>query len=142
MKFMKQRLKHLWMLNKDRKAYQAGFALPFVLAFSALFLFLLSHQLVYFVTKSTFYDEVNQRYELDYLLQKGVRDLQADVQTNNFSQESDGILTYDSGTVKYQILRQTEDSVTIQVRCATKEERQLIHTITFQRESGKVIAWV
>ncbi|MDT2045486.1 competence type IV pilus minor pilin ComGG [Priestia flexa] len=139
---MKQRLKHLCTLNKATKACQAGFVLPFVLAFSALFLFLLSHQLVYFVTKSTFYAEVNQRHELDYLLQKGIRDLQVDVRRHHFSQESDGSMTYDSGTVKYQVLRQAEDSVTIQVRCATNEGRQLIHTITFQRESGKVIAWV
>ncbi|TYR82428.1 competence protein ComG [Priestia megaterium] len=128
-------------MNNQMMKNERGFVLPLVLAFSALFLFLLSQQIAYYVTKSNFYHEAEERYQLDHLLENAVLHLQSHVRKEG-SFEEELSLSFPSGTILYKVVEQSDGVIVVNITCQTQRGSKLTNTAHVQLNDGQVIQWI
>ncbi|MCJ7984590.1 ComGG family competence protein [Priestia sp. OVL9] len=113
------------------KHNEQGFILPVVLAFCALFLLLVAQQTTYFVTKSSFYQEVEQKNRLQHLLENAVVHVKKEIKEHNKSPSASLVL--ETGTVSYEVVSEDEQMIILKIKCQTLQGRALTETAYIQK---------
>ncbi|MGG0339666.1 competence type IV pilus minor pilin ComGG [Priestia megaterium] len=118
------------------KHNEQGFILPVVLAFCALFLLLVAQQTTYFVTKSSFYQEVEQKNRLQHLLENAVVHVKKEHNKSPFAP-----LVLETGTVSYEVVSEDEQMIILKIKCQTLQGRALTETAYIQKKDQHIVKW-
>ncbi|MBU8584662.1 MULTISPECIES: competence type IV pilus minor pilin ComGG [Priestia] len=121
------------------KHNEQGFILPVVLAFCALFLLLVAQQTTYFVTKSSFYQEVEQKNRLQHLLENAVVHVKKEIKEHNKSPSASLVL--ETGTVSYEVVSEDEQMIILKINCQTLQGRALTETAYIQKKDQHIVKW-
>jgi competence protein ComGG len=121
------------------KHNEQGFILPVILAFCALFLLLVAQQTTYFVTKSSFYQEVEQKNHLQHLLENAIVHVKKEIKEHNKPPSAPLIL--ETGKVSYEVVSEDEQMIILTIRCQTLQGRALTETAYIQKKDQNIVKW-
>ncbi|MFD3447749.1 competence type IV pilus minor pilin ComGG [Microbacteriaceae bacterium 4G12] len=122
-------------MNNER-----GVALPFVLLFSFILFAFFIHQANLLVLEKKFFQETEELFLLDIVMNNAIRDFQREVKEEGFLQER--IYNYEEGRAQVLPTPLQDSMMKVTIECKTKQNRTYKASFQYNKDNQQVNNWI